>query len=101
VLKPVAALILAVVICITAIVLVAVFLQLMGLPPEAAVLLAPLAILVPPTVYMILSTLFSRHPTPGYCAKCGYDLRATPHRCPECGMVPMKSTPRALDASSN
>ncbi len=55
----------------------------------------PLAVIFLPA--MILAALWKRRETKqrrrfaqGLCATCGYDLRATPGRCPECGTVPAK-----------
>jgi hypothetical protein len=54
----------------------------------------PLIISLPMTVLIaskgVRGLLNRRSGRIGVCAKCGYDLRATPGRCPECGAVPPK-----------
>lgn len=45
-----------------------------------------------PTVLLLVKRAVNRlrRPRPGYCAQCGYDLRGTPARCPECGTVALR-----------
>jgi hypothetical protein len=46
------------------------------------------ALLALPAASVFLRWRAGRRPKPGQCHACGYDLRATPERCPECGAVP-------------
>lgn len=43
-----------------------------------------------PPLLLCRGALKSRR-SPGLCRQCGYDLRATPERCPECGAVPVST----------
>lgn len=62
-------------------------------------LLAMLFLGVLPMIHFLLKRRDSRRRRErvelGQCASCGYDMRATPERCPECGAEPFAHVPKA------
>jgi hypothetical protein len=45
----------------------------------------PLLLSAVASAWLVARAWKLRRPIPGLCRRCGYDLRATPDRCPECG----------------
>ncbi|HEY8668712.1 MAG TPA: hypothetical protein VIL86_18840 [Tepidisphaeraceae bacterium] len=65
----------------------------------AWVLMIPLAIL--PALWLRRRMIERKRNRVGFCQTCGYDLRATPNRCPECGTVVASSSPLSNSANTS
>ena len=49
-----------------------------------------------PAIWLVLALRARRRRGIGLCTACGYDLRATPERCPECGAVEQRGSGKGL-----